>query len=105
VLIHGPIVAWARGELGDVTPSESIFGAPQPEAGPPHTPLPVQLNCQPGLSCQPGPPYTQFPGKLNCQPGPPYIPFPVKLNCQPGPPYIPFPVELNCQPSQRWTFP
>jgi ATP synthase F1 complex assembly factor 2 len=28
--IHGPILEWARSELGPVTPSESIFGAEQP---------------------------------------------------------------------------
>lgn len=30
-LVHGAILAWARAELGPVTPSESIFGAEQPE--------------------------------------------------------------------------
>ena len=28
-LVHGPILEWARSELGDVQPSESIFGADQ----------------------------------------------------------------------------
>jgi len=32
--VHGPILEWARSELGPVTPSESIFGAEQPDEVP-----------------------------------------------------------------------